>query len=120
MTIGTFFMRDFLSFVVYCSVLSGSFSRVITAVLPASRKNDNSHTELSRYPPPLFRKSRMRDVAHEAERRSRESRNSSSVCSQKKATSIYQVDPDSIISAVDGISIVSRVTSVFFVSYFSP
>ena len=109
------------SVVVYFSVFVGSFSRVMTAVDPGSRRNERIPTALSRYPPPLLRKSRMIALAHEFVRFLSEVANSRSVCSPKNATSMYLiVPPVRIFSYVDGIMIVSRITSVFLLSYFSP
>ena len=101
------------------SLFFGSFSRVITALDSGGRIWERIWTALSRNPPGLLRKSRIIPMAQDFVIFFSDVANSSSVCSQKKATSIYPILHVSIFSWTEGMSTLSRVISVVFSVLFS-
>ena len=120
---GTFVFVYCVDFVYSESVFVGSFSFVVTARVFSGRRNERMSTAVSRYHQPLFRKSSMIAFAPDAVTFSRDFLNSSDVCSQKNATSIYPIFERAhvnIRSCVDGITMVPRVTLMVIGGVHSP
>lgn len=88
----------------------GGFDLMMTTGFFHQSMIDERSTAVSRYPPPLLRKSSIIDCAPDEIRLFHDLTNSFVVCSPNVATSMYPIFLSMIFSETDGILTTSRVT----------